>query len=161
MSKFSYLKELLVPKAIVNIEGLPITTEGYERAKQILKSIYGKTTEVINSYVQNIISLPIIEGANPGKVHEFYMKLLTSVQALESMGKLKEINGFSRATLDKLEGIRSDLVRIDNNWQDWGFPQLCDAIRTWTERNLWSHVGDNIHFRFHGGKTRIREAKQA
>ncbi len=62
VSKFSYLKELLVPEARVNTESFPFTTEDYERAKQILKSTYGKTTEVINSYVQNIISLPIIKG---------------------------------------------------------------------------------------------------
>ena len=134
VAKFSYLKELLLPKVRVHIEGLPLTTEGYERAKHILKSIYGKSSEVINAYVQNQTSLPVIKGANPSKVHDFHTKLLTSVQALESMGKLSEVNGFSRATLDKLEGIKSDIVRTDDSWQNWGFPQLVEALRRWTER---------------------------
>ena len=135
VAKFSYLKELLWPKVRVHIEGLPFTTEGYERAKHILKSTYGKSSEVINAYVQNLTSLPVVKGANPSKIHDFHAKLLTSVQALESMGKLGEVNGFARATLDKLEGIKSDLVRTDDSWQNWGFPQLVDALRRWTERN--------------------------
>ena len=36
-SKFSYLKELLAPKARVLIDGLPFTTEGYERANGYFK----------------------------------------------------------------------------------------------------------------------------
>ena len=135
IAKFSYLKELLLPKVRVHIEGLPFTPEGYERAKNILKSTYGRSSEVVNAYVQNLTSLPVIKGANPSKVHDFHAKLLTSVQALESMGKLSELNGFARATLDKLEGIKSDLVRTDDNWQKWGFSQLVDALRRWTENS--------------------------
>ena len=37
--------------------------------------------------------------------------------------------------IDKLEGIRGDLVRTDDTWQDWDFPKLVDALRKWTERN--------------------------
>ena len=40
-----------------------------------------------------------------------------------------------RFTLDKLCGIRADLVRTDDNWQNWGFNELIEAIRKWTERN--------------------------
>ena len=31
-----------------------------------------------------------------------------------------------RLTLDKLPGIRADLVRLDDNWQDWDFEKLVD-----------------------------------
>ena len=119
----------------MHIEGLPFSTEGYERAKNILKSTYGKDSEVINAYVQNITSLPIVKGNHPSKIHEFYAKLLTSVQALESMGKLDGINGLTRATLDKLEGIKSNLVLLDKTWQDWKFPNLVEALKDWTQRN--------------------------
>ena len=81
------------------------------------------------------MNLPHIKGANSHKIHEFYAKLLPSVQALESMKKLREISGYCRATLDKLEGIRADLTRLDDNWQEWGFPQLVTALGKWTERN--------------------------
>ena len=39
-------------------------------------------------------------------------------------------------TLDKLLGIRADLVRIDENWQEWTILQLVHALRKWTTRNL-------------------------
>ena len=38
ISKFSYLKEMVVQKVRLTIDGLPFTVEGYERAKSILKS---------------------------------------------------------------------------------------------------------------------------
>ena len=83
---------------------------------------YGKHSEVANAHVQNIMSLPHINN-------------LSSVQALETMAKLKEINGYVRLTLDKLQGIRTDLVRTDDDWQDWKFPQLAEALENWTCRN--------------------------
>ena len=51
VTKFSYLKELLDPKVRACVDGLPFTMEGYERARNILKSKYGRDSEVINAYV--------------------------------------------------------------------------------------------------------------
>ncbi|KAK3732380.1 hypothetical protein QZH41_017179 [Actinostola sp. cb2023] len=42
VTKFAYLKEMVEPKVLCAIDGLPFSTEGYERAKNILKSTYGK-----------------------------------------------------------------------------------------------------------------------
>ena len=57
MTKFAYLKELVDPKVRAEIDGLPFTTEGYERAKNILIGEYGKTNEIVNVYVQKITNL--------------------------------------------------------------------------------------------------------
>ena len=135
VAKFSYLKELLVSKVRMSIDGLPFTSEGYERAKNILKTKYGKPSEVSNAHVQQIISLQTVRGTQPGKIHEFYETLVTNVHALETLGKIKEINGYVRVTLDKLPDIRADLVRLDEDWQDWGFSQMIEALRKWCERN--------------------------
>ena len=51
------------------------------------------------------------------------------------MRKLNEIKGYVRNTLDKLAGIKADLLRLDDSWQDWGFGELIEALRKWTERN--------------------------
>ena len=59
VSKFSYLKELLAPKAEVLINGSPLNADGYERAKVILESAYRKTTEVVKTHVQQIVGLLI------------------------------------------------------------------------------------------------------
>ena len=79
VTKFSYLKELVGPKVKTAIDGVPFTTEGYQRAKNILKSKYGQMSEIVNAYVQNIMALPVITGSHPRKIHEFYEKLLFNV----------------------------------------------------------------------------------
>lgn len=135
VTKYSYLKELVDPKIRAEIDGLPFSVEGYERAKNILARKYGQTSEVVNAYVENIMSLPTIGGTQPARIHDFYEKLLFNVQSLETMGKLREVNGYVRMTIDKLPGIRGDLVRTDDSWREWNFPRLVDELRKWTERN--------------------------
>ncbi len=60
-AKFAYLKEHVVPKVRVRIDKLPLSTEGYAKAK---KERYGDTSEVVNAHIQEIISLPTINGAS-------------------------------------------------------------------------------------------------
>ena len=76
VSKFSYLKELLAPKANVLINGLPFNAEGYGRAKLILESAYGKPMEVAKAHVQQIVGLPSITYYNVPKIQKLYEKLL-------------------------------------------------------------------------------------
>ena len=80
--------------------------------------------------------LPTINNTNQYKTHDFYERLVAHISTLDTMGKLEEINGYVRFMLDKLRGIRADLVRRDDNWENWGFNELIEAIRKWTERNL-------------------------
>lgn len=130
------------PKVRSIIDALPFNSEGYLRARNILTIKYGKESEIINAHFTKITSipvLPVIQGANPNKRFEFYETLLPNLQALETMGKIREVNGYVRMTLDKLEGIRGDLVRTDDNWQDWDFPHLLEALRKWTIRNSPKH----------------------
>ena len=102
VTKYSYVKELVDPKIRTEIDGLPFSSEGYERAKNILTRKYGQTSEAVNAYVENIMSLPTIGGTPPARIHNFYEKLLFNVQSLETMGKLREVNGYVRMTIDKL-----------------------------------------------------------
>ena len=119
VTKLSYLRELIEPKVQVLINGLPFTAEGYTRAKSILQSKYGRPSEVANAHVQAILNMETVyfnDKSDVRKIHKFYEKLLTNVQVLE-MGKLNEIKGYVRLTLDKLPDVRADLVRTDDNWQ--------------------------------------------
>ena len=118
ISKFSYLKELLVRKVRLLIDELPFTSEDYAKAKSILTSRYGKSSEVAAAHIHCITSLPGISNCNPNRIQEFYEKLAISLQALETMKKLKDIKGYVRLTLDKLPGTRADLVKLHDNWQE-------------------------------------------
>ena len=92
MTKFSYLRELLAPKVKASIEGLPFSSEGYTRAKNILKDKYGKESEIVKAYNKEILELPVISGVNVKKIHEFTDCLTYCVQSLETMGKLEQVN---------------------------------------------------------------------
>ena len=67
VTKFAYLKDLLEPKIRATTDGLLFSSEGYERAQSILKHKYGRTSEIVNAYVQNIMALPSVSGSNPVK----------------------------------------------------------------------------------------------
>ena len=59
----SYLKELLIPKIRSLVDDLPYNTEGYERAKAILKAKYRRPSKVANAHMQCIIVLPTVRGS--------------------------------------------------------------------------------------------------
>ena len=82
------MKELLEPKVRALVDGLPLTTEGFERAKNILKTKYGKESKIVNAYISNIMALEPVHGTNPSKISIFYEKLLANVQALETLGRI-------------------------------------------------------------------------
>ena len=71
VTKFNYLKEMLKPKVRNLVDELPFT-EGYEIAKNILKSKYGKDSEVANAHIQSLISLPKMTSSHRNKNNEFY-----------------------------------------------------------------------------------------
>ena len=127
ITKFTYLLELLEPNVKHSVESLPFTLEGYNRAKTILETKYGKESELEKCFVKEILDLPDISGADPHKIEEFCEKLTHSVQALETMGKLN-VKGNVSMTLDKLSGIRGDLVRSDPEWETWDFVQLTEPV---------------------------------
>ena len=118
-----------------DIDGLPFTDEGYANAKAILEAEYGQPTEIVNAYIKNIMELPIITGANPRKVKEFYKQLRFNVQSLDTLGQLADVKGNVRCTLDKLKGIKADLVRGNEGWKDWGFKDLLRELQKWTQIN--------------------------
>ena len=134
MNKFTYLQELLCEKAKRSIEALPHTSEGYNRAISILKDRFGKESEVVKTFVKEILELPHIATANIKKIH-FYEKLSYCVQSLETLKQLDAINGTVSMVLDKLPAIRGDLVQNDSTWEKWNFVQFTEALQFWTWRN--------------------------
>lgn len=56
------------PKVRATVDCLPFRKEGHGRARNISKTNYGKESEIVNVYVNNIVSLPLVRRAN----HEFW-----------------------------------------------------------------------------------------
>ena len=40
-----------------------------------------------------------------------------------------------RNTINKLAVTRADLIRTNDEWQEWDFPRFVEALCKWTERN--------------------------
>ena len=88
-------------------------------------------------------------------IHEFYKKLVYNEQSLETLSKLKNVTGNARSVLDKLKGAKTDLVKRQIYWQDWDFPRLIKALKSWKEINPIVSGTDNAGKQ--GAKFRARE----
>ena len=116
-------------------DGLLFTSESYNWAKSIPAEKYGKSSEVANAHIKSVMVLLTTNSTNPCKIHDFYKRFIAHISTLDTMSKLNKINGYVEFTLHKLCGIRAELVRTDDNWQNWGFNELIEAIRICNERN--------------------------
>ena len=117
------------------ILGLPFSSEGYQQAKETLERKYGIDSEIFNAHVTQILSLTVVMRHDVVKIHDFYQKLNLNVLSLKTLKKLSTVEGLVRMTLDKLESIKSDLIRIEDEWGSWDFPKLVESLREWTFRN--------------------------
>ena len=83
------------------IDGLPFTTEGYACAKKILKTNHRNTSKIVRA---------TITGRKINMIHEFIKTLNYNVQSLETLGKLPQCLSMVRSILEKLPGIKAELV---------------------------------------------------
>ena len=143
-TKFAYLKELFESNVWETIDGLPFNSEGYERAKKISKSNYGKTSEIVRAYIDNINALPVISGSQPKEIHKFWQTLSYNFHSLETLGKLSACLSMVRGVLDKLLGIKADLVNGKPGWQDWGFAELMRSLEKWKAIHPMK-VNESVH----------------
>ena len=111
VTRFSNLKELVDLKVCNLIDGLPFTPEGYKKAKDLLGRRYGKTSEVVGTYVRNILDLRTVRERDVKKTHEFYEILLFNVESLQTMQSLNKLDAAVRFTFDKLGVIKNELVQ--------------------------------------------------
>ena len=74
MSKFSYLKGIIILIVRLLIEGFPFISEGYSRAKSILLGKFGKSTVIAVAHTHCITPLHVIQNSHPNQIHDFYEK---------------------------------------------------------------------------------------
>ena len=65
------------------------------------------------------------------------------MQSLQTMGKIEWVNGNTRNVLEKLKGIKADLVRGEEGWQDWDLPRLVVALKKWRDINEIANLSSN------------------
>ena len=99
------------------------------------RTSYGDTNEIVAAYTKQIAQLPTTHGMDVNRIHAFSAKLASCVHVLETIKLIGNIKVTLRMTLNKLPGIRENLTAKDENWTNWGFPELVKALELWTRRN--------------------------
>lgn len=140
--KFGYLLEMVSPKVRSRISNLKPSSLGYKTAWERLKKDYGHPKLVINAHMDEIINLTPVKGMNYEKVMEFYEALSKNYDALEALGEGDKLQGFVMTTLNKLPNVKPDLVRSDDEWEDWSMENLISGLQKWLRRNK---VEDNTN----------------
>lgn len=69
--KFVYFKELLESDVCELIDGFLFSFEGYECVKNILKFNYGKISEIVRVYIDNINGLFVVIGCIFNEIYKF------------------------------------------------------------------------------------------
>lgn len=108
---------------------------GYKVAWERLQSKYGQNKLVINAHMNEIENLPVVRGTNYAKIQEFYKKVSKNFDALLSLGEADTLQGFVMSTLNKLPHVKPDLVRTDDNWDEWGMEAFIDGLKKWLKRH--------------------------
>ena len=147
VTKFSYLKELVDIKVRRLIDGLPFTSEGYAKARDLLQKRYGQTSEVVSAYVRAILELPTVKERDVVKIHSFYETLLFNVESLQTLESLEKLDAAVRFTFDKLEVIKSELAMTNEKWSEWTFIEFVNALERWTKNNP---IKQSHGSRYHG-----------
>ena len=124
------MRELLSNQPKTEITGFPFTDEDYEKAKELLHQKYEKTSEIAHAHGQQIANLPVIHSAaNLKQIHQFYRLLNVNVNSLKTLRKLDTAEIMVQQTLEKLGTIKTNLIRIDPDWQGWNFERLLTELR--------------------------------
>ena len=139
--KFGYLLEMVNSKVREKVANLKPGSEGLKIAWDRLKKEYGQTQTVINTHLEEIVNLPVLRSTSFNKIQDFYEKLSKNCDALLTLGEKEVLKGFVMTTLNKLQAIKSDIVRIDEKWETWEMHDLIENIYAWLRRNKPDDTG--------------------
>ncbi len=126
---------MISPKVREKVSNQKPSTSGYETVWERLKRHYGHTNLVVNAHMDAIVGLQVVKGSNYEKIKELFEKVSQRYDALQTLGQSQMLKGFVLSTLNKLPHIRSDLVRTDDNWENWSMKDLLESLQQWWKRN--------------------------
>ena len=86
VTKFSYLRTLLIGEAKCTVSGLPLTAANYDAAVELLKERYGRKEKIVFHHVQDLLALDVKSTATVKELWRFYNAMKTHVRSLEALG---------------------------------------------------------------------------
>ena len=87
IDKFTYRRTLLDGPASSAIDGLPLTSENYANAIDILRTRYGNKQMIISHYMDILLKLSVAPNLNDlRKLQQIYDTIESNVRGLQSLG---------------------------------------------------------------------------
>ena len=86
ISKFSYLSSLLEGEGKQSIQGLSITSQHYQSARQILTDQFGRKERIIFTHIQTLLNMPVMNKCSVSNVWKLSDDLQSHTRSLEAIG---------------------------------------------------------------------------
>ena len=129
IDKFNYLYSLLEGPALRSIQGLSLTEENYQSAKELLNQRFGNQQQVISAHMDELLKIPACTGNKSSQLRFVYDKI--SVRGLEALGVNSSQYGSSLIPIimTKLPPkIRLQIARNTVN-EVWNITDLLEVMR--------------------------------
>ncbi|XP_064639580.1 uncharacterized protein LOC135495093 [Lineus longissimus] len=130
IQKFQYLRAQLKGEAALVIEGLPLTSDNYTNAMEILKERYGQQHKLRNAYMTALWSLPS-PTETISSLQTFHDNVETYVRGLQAIGRPESTYGELLIPIIT-EKLPEELLRNisrDHGSDNWTLKELREAIR--------------------------------
>ena len=86
ISKFSYLRSLLEGEAKQSIQGLSLTSQHYQSARQILTDRFGRKERIIFTHIQTLLNMPVMNKCSVSNLWKLNDDLQSHTRSLEALG---------------------------------------------------------------------------
>ena len=86
ISKFSYLRSLLEGEAKQSIQGLSLTSQHYQSARQILTDRFGRKERIIFTHIQTLLNMPEMNKCSVSNLWKLNDDLQSHTRSLEALG---------------------------------------------------------------------------
>ena len=86
ISKFSYLRSLLEGEAKQSIQGLSLTSQHYQSARQILTDRFCRKERIIFTHIQTLLNMPVMNKCLVSNLWKLNDDLQSHTRSLEALG---------------------------------------------------------------------------
>ena len=86
IEKFTYLRGYLTGSALQTIEGMPLTSDNYVQAKQLLETRYGNSQLIVSSHMNALLRLDKLTNVDAKELRNLHDKVEVNIRALETAG---------------------------------------------------------------------------
>ena len=86
ITKYNYLRSLLVGDAAATVSGLALTSDNYDEAVSILRARYGNKQVLISTHIDNLLNLPSVGSSKDvKKLCQLYGDIENNVRSLTNL----------------------------------------------------------------------------